>query len=276
MGLPMATVLLRAGHNLTVYDVRASAVERAVVAGAVAADGPAAVARASDVLAVMVATPAQLGDVLFGQSGAGAALRPGSTVIVMATVGAAAIERTAERLDGVLVVDAPVSGGVTRAANGDLTFLLSGPEAGLRAADPLVSAMARQAYRFGDRPGDAQRAKMVNQLLCGVHIAAAAEALSLAASLGLDPARCWEALRSGAAASFMLDDRGARMLNPADEVRSALSIFVKDMGLVCDTAQAADVAVPVAEAARGLFAAGAAAGLGDRDDSALIELWRTS
>jgi len=225
----------------------------------------------------MVATPEQLDDVLFGPSGAASAMRPGSTVIVMATVGPVVMERTGERLgrQGVLVVDAPVSGGVGRAAAGDLTFMVSGPEAGRRIAEPLVAVMARTAYGFGDRPGDAQRVKLVNQLLCGVHIAATAEALALADSLGLDPAQCWEALRHGAAASFMLEDRGERMLRPTDEVRSALSIFVKDMTLVCEAAEDTGLSVPVARAARELYAAGSARGLRDRDDSALIELWRS-
>jgi 3-hydroxyisobutyrate dehydrogenase/putative dehydrogenase len=197
--------------------------------------------------------------------------------MVMSTVGVNAIERVAQWLaaQGVTVVDAPVSGGVGRAAAGELTFLVSGPEAGREATRPLVAAMSRHAFGFGERPGDAQRAKLVNQLLCGVHIAAAAEALAFAAASGLDPALCWEAVRSGAAASFMLDDRGARMLHPTDEVRSALSIFVKDMALVSEAAQAAGSAAPLTATARGLYEAAAERGLRNRDDSALIELWRT-
>lgn len=275
MGLPMVGVLLDSGCELTVYDIDPASTESARQAGARVGVDAAQVAAASEVLCIMVATAAQLDAVLFGESGAAAALRPGSIVLIMATVGPSAMESVGERLarQGVGVVDAPVSGGVVRARTGELTFMLSGSADNLAAVSPFVAAMARSAFPFGHRPGDAQRAKLVNQLLCGVHIAVAAEALSFASALGLDPAQCWEALRTGAAASFMLEDRGARMLQPGDKVNSALSIFVKDMTLVTEAAQAVGISVPVAMVARQLYEQGAAAGLSARDDSSLIELW---
>jgi 3-hydroxyisobutyrate dehydrogenase len=116
--------------------------------------------------------------------------------------------------------------------------------------------------------------KLVNQLLCGAHIAAAAEALAYAEAIGLDPEDTWEVVRGGAAASFMLDDRGDRMVHPSDEVRSALDIFVKDMGLVLDTARASSHPAPLAAAAEQLYLAGRRAGLGRRDDSSVIEVLR--
>ena len=114
---------------------------------------------------------------------------------------------------GVTVLDAPVSGGVTRAAAGDLLIMVSGPAEAVHRAQPVLDALARTAPVVGPAPGDGQRMKLVNQLLCGVHIAAAAEALAFAEALGLRPADCWQVLRDGAAASFMFDDRGARMVS---------------------------------------------------------------
>jgi 3-hydroxyisobutyrate dehydrogenase/putative dehydrogenase len=222
----------------------------------------------------MVATPDQLEQVL---AGAADALADGQTVVVMSTVGPEAVVAAAARLAamGVAVVDAPVSGGVARAGRGDLLILVSGSPEAVAGVQPLLDTLARSAPVVGPSPGDGQRMKLVNQLLCGVHIAAAAEALSFAESLGLDPGECWRILRDGAAASFMFEDRGARMVaGDFGDVRSALDIFVKDMGLVTGAADGAGAAVPLAGAARELYQRGHDLGLGRQDDSAVIEVLR--
>jgi 3-hydroxyisobutyrate dehydrogenase/putative dehydrogenase len=198
-------------------------------------------------------------------------------VVIMATVGPEVVAEVAARLgrSGVTVVDAPVSGGVQRAAAGDLLIMVSGAQDAAGRVRPLLDALARSAPVVGPAPGDGQRMKLVNQLLCGVHIAAAAEALSFAESLGLDPGECWKILRDGAAASFMFEDRGARMVaGQFDEVRSALDIFVKDMGLVTGAADEAGAEVPLAGAARELYQRGHDLGLGRQDDSVIIEVLR--
>jgi len=276
MGLPMASVLLANEVSLAVFDIAPAAVEQAVQHGATAAASAADAAAGADVLVVMVASPQQLDDVLFGSGAAAAALPEGAVVLVTSTVGPAAVESAATRLSsrGIQVVDAPVSGGVARAGAGDLLFLVSGPGAARSATQGMVDLMARDAFTFGDRPGDGQRVKLVNQLLCGVHIAAAAEALAFAESLGLEPAACYEAIRTGAAASFMLDDRGSRMIEPASEVRSAVSIFVKDLALVTEAGAEHHAITDLAAAALEMFEDGAAAGFARDDDSRLIERLR--
>lgn len=207
-----------------------------------------------------------------------AGLRDGSTVLVMSTVGVSAVQTWAERLSerGIGVVDAPVSGGVRRAADGDLLIMVSGPPAQVARVTPLLDALAGNHPVVGNEVGDGQKVKLVNQLLAGVHIAAAAEGLALAESLGLDPRGCWEVLRHGAAASFMLGDRGERMTAPAgsDVVNSALHIFVKDMGLVLDAGSQVGARMPLAETAQRLYAEGAARGMGRLDDSQVIRLLR--
>jgi 3-hydroxyisobutyrate dehydrogenase/putative dehydrogenase len=231
----------------------------------------------ADVLAVMVATPAQVESVLYGDDPAAAALKPGSVVLLMATVGPAAVQGWAQRLasQSVDLVDAPVSGGVARAAIGDLLMMVSGAEEAVGRVQPLLDAMASTAPIVGATPGDGQKVKLVNQLLCGVHIAAAAEALAFAEALGLDAHTCWEVVRHGAAASFMLEDRGRRMVEGCPEqVKSALDIFVKDMGLVTDAARANTYPAPLADAAEQLYLAGRRAGLGPLDDSSVIEVLR--
>ena len=277
MGAPMAGVLARAGHQVAAYDVNADAATALAGDGVVAAQTVADATRQADVLGIMVATAPQAEEVLFGEGGAAAVLREGAVVLVMSTVGPKPVEEWAERLgeSGVLVVDAPVSGGVARAAAGDLLMMVSGPEAALATARPLLHALSRTSPVVGPEPGDGQKVKLVNQLLCGVHIGVAAEALAFAASLGLDAGSTWEVLRHGAAASFMLEDRGARMIdNPSGQVRSALDIFVKDMGLVLDAARDSGFAAPLATTAAQLYEAGRRAGLGRADDSSLIEVLR--
>jgi 3-hydroxyisobutyrate dehydrogenase/putative dehydrogenase len=191
-------------------------------------------------------------------------------------VGPAAVEDWAQRLaaSGVELVDAPVSGGVARASRGDLLIMASGSAAALAKTHPLLDAMARDAVVVGDQPGEGQRVKLVNQLLCGVHIAVAGEALAFAEALGLDAGRTWEVLRHGAASSFMLEDRGARMLEDDAPVRSALDIFVKDLGLVLDAARDHAYPAPLASVAEQLYLSGRRAGMGRRDDSAIIDVLR--
>lgn len=277
MGAPMAACLARAGNRVTGYDLDPGRLARVAEAGVRPATSPAAAAAGAEVAAVMVATPAQVEAVLFGPDGVAEALRPGAVVMLMATVGPTPVASWNDRLAvlGLELVDAPVSGGVARAAAGDLLVMLSGRDSGLARARPLADTLAGATRVVGDRPGEGQKVKLVNQLLAGVHIAAAAEALAFAEALGLDTEFCWEVVRHGAAASFMLDNRGARMLaENFGDVQSALDIFVKDMGLVVDAARGSTFPAPLAAAAEQLYLSGRRAGFGTLDDSSLIEILR--
>jgi 3-hydroxyisobutyrate dehydrogenase/putative dehydrogenase len=272
----MAACVARAGFPTGAYDIDPARARALADDGVAPTTSLREVATGADVLVLMVATADQVESVLFGADPAAEALSPGAAVMVMATVGPAPVPGWAERLAGrqLDLVDAPVSGGAVRAGAGDLLIMVGGAEPVVERVRPLLDAMARSAPHVGTSPGDGQKVKLVNQLLCGVHIAAAAEALALAEVMQLDPAATWETLRGGAAASFMLDDRGARMVHPGEEVRSALDIFVKDMGLVTDAARAHTYPAPLASVAEQLYLAGRRAGLGRRDDSAIIEVLR--
>ena len=277
MGAPMAACAARAGHDIVAFDIDPARAEALAAEGVAAAATAAGAAAGVDVLVLMVATAEQAEDALHGEGGAAAALEPGATVVVMATVGPAAVRDWAARLASreVDLVDAPVSGGVARAAGGDLLIMVGGADPAVGRVRPLLDALARTAPVVGPEPGDGQKVKLVNQLLCGVHIAAAAEALAFAEAMGLDARACWETVRDGAAASFMLDDRGARMVDGAfDDAKSALDIFVKDMGLVTDTARRHTYPAPLATAAEQLYVAGRRAGLGRLDDSSVIAVLR--
>lgn len=273
IGLPMAAQLAAAGFAVTGVDPFPAAHERASALG-IPAVGSIADAPLAETVVVMVATPEQLATLV------GLALErttvEGQTWIIMSTVGPASVVEQAARLEaaGAAVVDAPVTGGVARASIGELTMFVSGtPESTAAAATPL--AALGTAKLVGEAIGDGQAIKVVNQHLCAVHIAAAAEALALASSLGLDPATVLPLVESGAAASWMLSDRGPRMLAGTDApVMSRVDIFVKDTGLVAEAASAAGATTPVLDAARERFLAAATAGLGARDDSRVIETYQ--
>lgn len=277
MGLPMAARL--AGRfEVRGYDISAERLRLGQDAGVRPHPSAREAAAGADAVLLAVRNAEQLDDVLFGTDGVAAALAPGAVVILTSTVGRDAIPPVAERLaaSGVALVDAPLSGGPVRAAEGDLLIVVGAEPAALATARPVLEHLASTLTVVGDAPGDGQALKTVNQLLCGVHIAAAAEALALADALGLDPERTLAALEAGAAGSFMLSNRGPRILEAyaedGAEVLSRLDIFVKDLGIVGSAARSAGLAAPVASAAEQLFLLGQAHGLGAADDSAVVKV----
>jgi 3-hydroxyisobutyrate dehydrogenase len=274
MGLPMARHL---AGTCTVRGFDPDEGRRAAAAevGTTTATAREA-ASGADVVLLAVRNAGQLEDALWGADGVAEVLAAGSVVLLTSTVGIEAVRSVASRAgeQGLLLVDAPVSGGPTRAGTGDLLVTVGADPEAYGKAQPVLEALAGTLTWVGQRPGDGQCMKTVNQLLCGVHIAAAAEALALAEALGLDPELALETLQAGAATSFMLGDRGPRMLQAGQEggaeVRSRLDIFVKDMGIVTTAARSAGLATPVAAAAEQLYLLGQAQGLAAQDDSSVI------
>lgn len=278
MGLPMAERLVEAGHQLAVFDVAADRMRSLEERGARASGSPRGAGDGAEALVVMVARGEQAEEALFGEEGAAHAMPPGSAVVLMSTIGPEAIRRLAGRLEerGLRALDAPVSGGVARAERGDLLIMAGGSEEVFAELRPVLDAMGSSVVHCGPRAGDGQSVKLVNQLLCGVHIAAAAEALAYAEKLGLDPRFVFETIRHGAANSFMLEDRGERMLQRTFEPpKSALDIFIKDMGLVLASAEETGFSAPLASAAREVYEAGAEMGLGAEDDSGVIRAFES-
>ncbi|MGD9986865.1 NAD(P)-dependent oxidoreductase [Pseudonocardia sp.] len=279
MGLPTAARLAGA-FTVSGFDVSAQRRSLAEGSGVRSAASPAGAVVAGGIALLAVRDEAQVRAALFGADGAAAALGTGGLVVLTSTIGPAAARALAPdlRQHGVALVDAPVSGGPARAAEGDLLVVVGGCGEALDRARPVLDRLASTLAVVGEHPGDGQSMKTVNQLLAGVHIAAAAEAVALARGLGLDPATVVETLSAGAAGSFMLADRGPRMAAayaaPAGdvEVRSRLDIFVKDMGIVTDAGRTARVPLPLAAAAQQLYLLGHAAGMDARDDSSVVTL----
>ena len=275
MGSPMAKRLAGAGFELKVFDVFAEHTRPLVELGAVSTASPEEAAEGSEALVLMVANAEQAEGVLFGEGGAAEALPEAAAVVVMSTIGPEAVRKLAEGLAGrgLRTLDAPVSGGVARAERGDLLIMAGGPEDLFGELRPALEAMGSSVVHCGPRVGDGQAVKLVNQLLGGVHIAAAAEALTFTEALGLDPRFVFETIRHGAANSFMLEDRGERMLREEFvPPKSALDIFVKDMGLVRKAAEERGFETPLSSVALGLYLEGKEAGLGAEDDSGVIRV----
>lgn len=270
IGLPMALQIQRAGHTVTGIDVVDAVIANANASGIKTLNNLADAPRA-DVVVVMVATPEQLAALVDRVK---ESVR-GQTWVIMSTVGPQSVREQGAilRAAGARVVDAPVTGGVARAKTGALVIFAAGEPQDVTAVTPVLQAMGNVQVT-GDKLGDGQSIKVVNQHLCSVHIAAAAEALSLAKSLGLDPAAVLRLVEKGAAGSWMLTDRGPRMVGGTDvEVTSAINIFVKDSGLVVSAGESCNAQLPLLAIAHARFCQAADMGLGLRDDSRVIETW---
>ena len=274
MGLGMARSLLRGGLVVRGCDVNPDAVATLGADGGIAAASPAVAAEGADIVAVVVVNAAQAEAVLFGENGAVAALRPGAVVIASPTMAPQEAQDFARRAEeaGVLYLDAPISGGTAKAAEGRLTVMASGSEAAFAAAQPALDAMAETVYRLGDTVGIGSSFKIVNQLLAGVHIAAACEAITFAKSLGLDISRVFDVITKSAGNSWMFENRVPHVLSGDYTPMSAVSIFTKDLGIVSDLGRKQVFPLPMTSAALQLFVMTQAAGMGKDDDASVARL----
>lgn len=275
MGLGIARSLLRNGFNVHACDVRAAVTEQFATEGGVACATPAALAAACDVVITVVVNADQTETVLFGENGAVAALRPGALVIGCATVAPEFAVKLGERLGaaGFHYLDAPISGGAAKAASGEMTMMTSGPADAYAIADPILQGMAGKVYRLGDVHGLGSKTKIINQLLAGVHIAASAEAMALGLREGVDPDALYEVITNSAGNSWMFENRVPHILKADYTPLSAVDIFVKDLGLVLDTARASKFPLPLSATAHQMFMQASSAGYGREDDSAVIKIF---
>lgn len=275
MGFGMASSLLRAGFQVAGFDVSAAALDRLKALGGRAAASPADAAAGAAVTVSVVVNAAQTQTVLYGADGVAAAMPEGGVFISSATMDPAVARSLAERLEatGRHYLDAPISGGAKRAAEGVLTVMASGSAAAFAAARPALDAMAAKVYELGDRPGIGAAFKMINQLLAGVHIAAACEAITFAARQGLDLPRVYEVITASAGNSWMFENRVPHVLEGDYSPLSAVEIFVKDLGIIQDMARSAHYPAPLAAAALQMYLAAAGAGMGGDDDASLARVY---
>ena len=277
MGLPMARNLRRKGYALRVCDIDPAALSAAAEFGIAACDTPAALAAQSDVLAIVVVDAAQIDSVLFGAHGVVQALRESRlAVLLCSTIAAQDTERFRDRLasHAIDLLDAPISGGPVRAEDGSLSMMLAGDAALATKHDRLLRDMAAKLIYVGPKVGDAARTKLVNNLLAGINLVAAAEAMALGARLGLDRQTLFDVIAASSGASWIGQDRLARALANDFSPRARAAILTKDVGLAVDMADSAGIDTPLGDAALSVFRATVAGGLGDQDDAAVIKtIW---
>jgi 3-hydroxyisobutyrate dehydrogenase len=274
MGLGMARSLVRAGHAVRGFDISADALNALEAAGGTPGANPADAVADADVAVIVVVNAAQTETVLFGENGVVAAMKSGGVIIACATISPAEAKRFAARVEeaGLLYVDGPISGGSKKAEAGQLTFMASGSSAAFAAARSALDAMAGTVYELGDQPGIGSSFKIVNQLLAGVHIAAACEAITFAKSMDLDISRVFDVITKSAGNSWMFENRIPHVLEGDYTPHSAVAIFTKDLGIVSDIGRQTKFPLPIASAALQLFIMTEAAGMGRDDDSSVARL----
>lgn len=271
MGYGMAASCLRAGHPTWGVDIDQEAVRRFVAEGGQAGALP----HDLDAVVVVVLNAAQTESVLFGASGVVASLKPGSIVIGCATVApdfARDIEsRCGER--GVLYLDAPISGGAAKAAQGKLSIMASGTHRAFAAARPVLDACAETVFELGDSAGAGSAMKAVNQLLAGVHIATMAEALTFGMTQGVSPKTFVEVISKCAGTSWMLENRAPHIVAGDYTPLSQINIWPKDLGIVLDVAKSAGFSAPITAAALQQYMVAVGMGLGREDDAAIAKVY---
>lgn len=278
MGSGMASCLRKAGYDLYVFDVRSEVAKKFCETGGTACDSIQELGSICDVVVSVVVNAAQTEEVLFGSPtslGLIGSLRPRSVFVMCSTVdpniSISFESRLAEK--DILYVDAPISGGAAKAASGEMTMMTSAHAAAYELVDPILDAMSGTVYRLGDKAGIGSKVKVINQLLAGVHIAAAAEAMALGLREGVDANALYEVITHSAGNSWMFENRMAHVLAGNYDPLSAVDIFVKDLGIVLDMARASKFPLPLSSTAHQMFMQASTAGFAKEDDSAVIKIF---
>ena len=274
MGYGMARSMLKAGIQTCGFDVNPMSLQAISAEGGIAATSATEAAKDCDVLLTVVVNAEQTRAILFGPSGAAQAMKKGGVIISCATMSpenARSLASEATAL-GLLYLDAPMSGGAAKAATGDLTFMASGSPEAFDRAQPVLDAVAGKIYKLGDTAGIGASFKMVNQLLAGVHIAAACEAMTFATRLGLDLEKVFEVITASAGNSWMFENRVPHILEGDYAPRSAISIFTKDLGIISDMGRKEKFPTQIASTALQMFLMTAAAGMDGDDDASVARM----
>lgn len=274
MGYGMAQSCLRAGLITHGIDVVPAQIKKFQDEGG-ASDNLADIAQKLDAAVVVVLNAAQTQEVLFGASGIVPQMRKGSVVMACATVPPDFARDMEARCDelGIHYLDAPISGGAAKAANGELSIMASGTAHAFKAAKPILDATAATVFELGDAAGGGSAMKAVNQLLAGVHIAAMAEAMTFGMTQGVAPQQFLDVISKCAGTSWMLENRAPHIIDGDYTPRSQVNIWPKDLGIVLDIAKSANFSAPITAAALQQYLAAAGMGLGREDDAAVAKVY---
>ncbi|WP_040976687.1 L-threonate dehydrogenase [Necropsobacter massiliensis] len=276
MGMGAAKSCINAGLTTYGVDLNPVALESLKAFGAKDVSKSAVdFAQELDAVMLLVVNAQQVNAVLFGANGLAKQLRAGTAVMVSSTISAQDAEGISQKLTelGLMMLDAPVSGGAAKAAAGEMTVMASGSAQAFAKLQPVLDAVAGKVYRIGEKIGLGATVKIIHQLLAGVHIAAAAEAMALAAKAGIPLNLMYDVVTNAAGNSWMFENRMKHVVDGDYSPLSMVDIFVKDLGLVNDTAKSLHFPLHLANTAYSMFTEASNAGYGKEDDSAVIKIF---
>ncbi len=279
MGGAMVERLCEAGWAVSVCDIDPVRQRQASAAGAAVVKAPLQVAEslgAGDALIVVVVDAAQVREVLWGNAGAAQALQPGQTVLLCPTIAPEDVEAIGARLapQGVDCIDAPLSGGPVRARDGRMSLMVAAPEPVLARQTALLAALSDHVMRVSERLGDGARTKLVNNLLAGINLVGAAEALAMAERMGLNLSTTLDVIERSSGQSWIGSDRMRRAVAGDFEPRAHVTLLEKDTRLAVSAARSAGFEGPLGQHAANVFEQAHAAGMAALDDGALLKLLR--
>ena len=276
MGGGMARNLLSHGFKVHVRDLDASKTQALQALGAQAHSSPVTMTAVAPLLIVCVVTADETQEVLFGAQGVAAALKPGQTVMLCPTIAPQDVERFAQQLLalGVHTIDAPMSGGPVRATDGSMSLMVACLDAVFVQHAHVLHVLSNQLFRISERVGDGARTKLVNNLLAGINLVGAAEALALAERMGLSAQTTLEVMSKSSGHSWIGMDRMSRALKNDFEPHAHMTLLTKDTRLACEAAAAVGFEGPLGQKASSVFAQACESGMSDLDDGALLKLLR--
>ena len=279
MGGAMVQRLRDGGVPVAVCDIDPVRQQQAQEAGAAVLDSPRAVAQAltgTGVLILCVVDAAQSREVLFGPLGAVSHMVPGQTVMLCPTIAPQDTEALAAELAGrgIGCIDAPMSGGPARARDGSMSLMLAASAALLHRHEDLLARLSARRFVISERVGDGARTKLVNNLLAGINLVGAAEVMALAERMGLNLSATLDVIEQSSGQSWIGSDRMRRAVAGDHVPRAHMTLLQKDTQLAVDAARSVGFEGPLGARAAAVFAQASAAGLGDLDDGALLELMR--
>ncbi len=273
MGMAIALNLQQRGYGVAIRDVRPEVEAQGREQGLQVCATPLAVAQATDFIVIVVVNAAQTCEVLFGTQGVATMPGQGKTVLLCPTIAPEDTESIAQRLieAGFAVIDGPMSGGPVRARDGTMSLMLAGAPDAIDHNAALLNAMSNRVFRLSQRYGDGARYKLVNNLVAGMNLIAASEAVALSVKLGLDPAAMVDLMSASSGQSMMLDDRLTRAIANDFAPRAYAYILTKDVALGLSMADDAGVDMPMARHSLEIFKATLARGYDELDDAAVLK-----
>ena len=272
MGFGIAQSLIRAGYSVYGQDKNLKQQKRLIEEGGYDKNIP-----FNDLQAVIIVVlnEKQTREIIFGQNGISEKLKKNSLIMVCTTVAPDFAKEMASSCNdkGLLYLDAPISGGSKKSAEGKLSYMISGSQKAFEVAKPILDCTSETVFEFGEHVGSGSAMKAVNQMLAGVHIAAMAEAITFGITQGIDPKRFLEVISKCAGTSWMLENRAPHIIDNDYSPKSSISIWPKDLGIVLDIAKNSNFSAPLTAAALQQFVSAAGSGLGQEDDAAVAKIY---